>query len=81
MIVILVMATSVLLLYDIPLFTVSALTTVIIVDPHITRCGVHDLIWFCRERLPVAWRKMVTFLLQFTDQLWGAKENDQAGSI
>lgn len=48
------------------------LTAVVVVDPHVSRCGVHDLIRIRWQRLPAVWRQRVAFLLQLSDQLCGA---------
>lgn len=49
----------------------TILTIIIIVDSHITRCCVHDLIRVCREGFLVAQRQQVALFLKLSNQLHG----------
>lgn len=45
------------------------LTIIVIVDPHISCCGVHDLIRVCGEGFLVARWQQVALFLQLSNQL------------
>lgn len=47
------------------------LTFIVVVDSHVSRCCVHDLIKVCRERFLVAGRQQVALFLQLCNQLQG----------
>lgn len=61
--------------------TCVTLTVIIIVDSHVPCRRVHDVIRFCRQRVLVAQRQQVTFLLQFFNQLQEQETKAQVTSV
>ncbi len=47
------------------------LTIIIVVDSHISRCGVHDFIRICRESCLVARWQQAALFLELSNQLQG----------
>lgn len=53
------------------------LTVIVVVDSHISRRCVHDIIKVCRERFLVARRQQAALFLQLCNQLQGDKSQLQ----